>query len=149
MTTCENFIGCLYMDIIQQERENIIRENNTAQEIFEAIIANMKPTITELTIQNALFGNLDLSILSKFSQLHTVVFHTGKITELRNIPVGVSRLECTGNLLTEIDALTGNLLVLNINDNYLKSVNLMGASHLEELYCGIFAITTLSQNPIL
>lgn len=123
------------MDIIQQERENIIRENNTAQEIIEAIIANMKPTITELTIQNPLFGNLDLSVLEKFSQLHTLVFHSGKITELRNIPIGISRLECSGNLLTELDNLSGSLLVLNISDNFLKTVNLMGASHLEELYC--------------
>jgi len=125
------------MDIIEGERADIIKENNTAQETLENIIQNLKLSITELTIQTSLYGDLDLGILSKFGNLRTIKFSPGKITDIRNIPTGIVRLECPGNLLTDLDSaqLPGSLLVLDITDNFLRTLNLIATPHLEELWC--------------
>lgn len=124
------------MDLIQQEREEILRENNTAQETFETIISQLKPTVSQITIQPSLSGTLDLARLSKrFPQLRKIIFYPGKIVELRNIPTGITHLECPGNLLTELDSLPGTLLYINIDSNFLETLDLAGASHLEELSC--------------
>lgn len=125
------------MDIIEGERADIIKENNTAQETLENIIQNLKPSITELTIQTSLYGDLDLGVLSKFGNLRSIKFSPGKITDVRNIPTGIVRFECPGNLLTDLDGaqLPGSLLVLDITDNFLRTLNLAATPHLEELWC--------------
>ena len=127
------------MDIVQQTRADIIKENNTAQETLTTIVENLKPSITELTVQTELQGNLDLGGIlgTRFQQLRKIRFFPGKITEIRNIPTGVTWFECPGNLLTELDGtnLPGSLLVLDITDNYVRTLDLVGAPNLEELRC--------------
>ena len=98
------------MDIVQQKRADIIKENNTAQEEFASIIENINPnTTTELTIRTKLYGNLNLGEIleDRFPNLNSIKFYPGEITEIRNIPSGITRFECPGNLLTELDG--GNL----------------------------------------
>lgn len=125
------------MDIIEDTRADIIKENNTAQEEFAAILENLRPSMMELNIQTPLYGNLDLGVLGKFGNLRSIRFMPGKITEIRNIPTGIVKLECPGNMLTELDGaqLPGSLLILDITDNHLRTLDLKGASHLEELRC--------------
>lgn len=126
------------MDIIQQTRADIIKED-TAQKTLTTIVENLKPSITELTVQTELQGNLDLGVIlgARFQQLRKIRFFPGKITEVRNIPTGVTQFECPGNLLTELDGanLPGSLLKLDITDNYVRTLDLAGAPNLEELRC--------------
>lgn len=128
------------MDIVQQKRADIIKENNTAQEEFASIIENLNPnTTTELTIRTKLYGNLNLGEIleDRFPNLNSIKFYPGEITEIRNIPSGITRFECPGNLLTELDGgnLPGSLLILDITDNYLRTLDLVGSPNLEELRC--------------
>jgi hypothetical protein len=124
------------MDIIQQEREDIIRENNTAQETLENMTADFKPSIQKLTVNLSLYGNLDLAFLGEhFKELRTIIFQRGKITEIRNIPVGIAEFEIPDNLITDFENLPGSLLYLNLDNNYLKTLDLVNVPHLEVLSC--------------
>lgn len=123
-------------DIIQEERESIIRDANTAQTQLENIIQNLKPEIVELNLQASFSGELDVSILStKFPRLRTLSFGPGKIIAIRNIPSGISKLICSNNLLIGLERLPGSLLYLDIRQNYLKTLDLSKTSYLEELHC--------------
>jgi len=127
------------MDIILQKRIDVIKENNTAQETLESIVNKLKPSITELTVQTPLYGNLDLGAVlgSKFHNLRVIRFSPGEITDVRNIPTGITHFECPGNLLTDLDdtQLPGSLLILNITDNFVRTLNLVTCPNLEELWC--------------
>ena len=123
-------------DIIQEERESIIRDANTAQTQLENIIQNLKPEIVELNLQASLSGELDLSILStKFPRLRTLAFGPGKIISIRHIPSGISKLICGNNLLVGLERLPGSLLYLDIRQNYLKTLDVTKTPYLEELHC--------------
>ena len=43
-------------DIIQEERESILRESNTAQTQLENIIQKLKPEIVDLNLQGSFSG---------------------------------------------------------------------------------------------
>ena len=123
-------------DIIQEERESIIRDTNTAQTQLENIIQNLKPEIIDLNVQSEFFGELDLSVLeTKFPRLKSLLLGPGKITSIRNIPSGISKLVCNNNLLMSLERLPGSLLYLDVDHNYLKTLDLSKTPYLEEIHC--------------
>ena len=100
------------MNVIYQEREDILRENNTAQTEFENILKNLDLTNTiELNIYTSLFGDLDLSILEneQYKFIRSLIFNEGSITSIKNIPNEISKLVISGNLLTELENLPKSL----------------------------------------
>jgi len=135
-------------DIIQEERETVLREANTAQVQLENIIQSLKPDIVDLNLQQELSGDLDLTVLeSKFPRLRTLLFGPGKITHLRNVPPTVSKLTCSRNLLTNLEGLPGSLLYLDIDRNYLTSLDLSKTPYLEELHCANNRLENLTKLP--
>jgi len=142
------------MDIIEQQRKQIIDENNNAQERLLAIIENMNKTNDSLNIQEPLNGDLDLTALKEFN-IKSLTFSEGNITSLANIPKSITLLEIPSNLLIELSELPSNLQKLDVNHNYLKDLQFdeikvctyLNISHnyfekledlpplLEELYC--------------
>jgi hypothetical protein len=131
-----NKSGSYAPDIIQEERESIIRDANTAQTQLENLIQSLKPEIVELNLQSAFSGELDLSVLSaKFPRLRTLSFGPGKIISIRNLPTGISKLVCSNNLLVSLENLPGSLLYLDITHNFVKTLDLTKTSYLEELHC--------------
>lgn len=135
-------------DIILEERENIIRDSNIAQSQLENIVDKLKPEIVDLNLQSAFSGELDLSILStKFPRLRSLSFGPGKITDIRNIPVGISKFICSNNLLIQLEKLPGSLLYLDIDQNFLKTLDLSKTSYLEELHCSNNRLENILQLP--
>jgi hypothetical protein len=123
-------------DIVQEERESIRKDNNTAQTTMEDMIFGLKKDIVDLNIQTPLYGDLDLSGLSaRFPRLRYISFGEGKITALSHVPVGISKLVCRGNLLVSLDQLPGSLIYLDIDDNFLSTLDCASFPHLEELHC--------------
>jgi hypothetical protein len=122
------------MSLIYEERESIIRENNTAQTVFSDIIKDLKSDVVELNINTPLDGDVDLSIC-KFPRLRTVIFGEGKITNLINIPQHITKLVCAGNLLIELDDLPNSLLHLDCARNYLTTIDFKKIPHIQELHC--------------
>ena len=90
------------MNIIISEREDIINNNNFAQQQLVSILESLdSPNINELNISTSLQGDLDLTILSneKYSKIKKIIFNEGQITKIVNIPKHINSLECKKNLL--------------------------------------------------
>jgi Leucine-rich repeat (LRR) protein len=137
------------MDIIQSQREDILRDDNTAQASLANILDGLKTDTVELIVDSPMHGSLDLSILKtmKFDRIHTIVFGKGQITELTNVPNGISKLVCSDNLLTELDDLPNSLLYLDFSRNFLTSFDFAKVSHLEEIHCEDNKITEFLNIP--
>ena len=109
------------MNIIEEQRKQIIDTNNTTQERLKAIVENMNKTTDELFVSEPLNGDLDLELLKPF-KIKSLSFTAGNITSLKNIPTGLKLLEIPENLLITIDDLPSSLEHLNIYHNYLNDL---------------------------
>ena len=116
------------MNIIQETREGVIRDNNTAQNKLENILETHDKGITELRIDEPLHGELDLSIFEElgFKHIQNIYLGKGEITGIRNFPTKLLVFECIDNLLIEIDDLPNTLEQLDLQYNYLKHIDLHG-----------------------
>jgi uncharacterized protein YbaR (Trm112 family) len=125
------------MSFIQEQRENVIKTNNTAQQEFDNILLELRTTIIELNIQSELHGDLELSILTEnnYQQINTIYFGRGELTSIRNIPSTVSKLICSGNLLIDFIDLPASLVYLDFDNNHLTKFDFTKIPRLEELHC--------------
>lgn len=125
------------MNIIHQKRENIIKDNNTAQEKFESLLTSLKSAKpSELNVSFPLQGDLDLSILEKLhDNINSLIFVEGEITSIRNIPKHINKLVIAKNLLVELDDLPSYLVYLDVANNYLKNIDISNSKNLEILHC--------------
>jgi len=133
------------MNIIRERRETIIRENNDAQSELLRILETKDKRSNELSISEALRGDLDLSVLGDegFSHIKKLIFLPGEITNIRNIPNTLTSLVCSQQLLTELENLPPSLEELDAERNYLvridfsknKSLHILNVSnnHIVEL----------------
>lgn len=109
------------MNIIEEQRKQIIDTNNTGQERLKAIIENMNKENDELYVSEPLNGDLDLEILKPF-KIKSLKFNAGNITSLKNIPPGLKILEIPENLLVKVENLPSSLVELNIDHNYIDDL---------------------------
>ena len=134
------------------QREDIIRDDNTAQSALDNIISGLKTDTIELIVDIPLHGDLDLSILldksKKFDRLRTIHFGQGKITSIRNIPVGISKLICSDNMIDEFTDLPNSLLYLDVDRNFLTKFDFTKVPHLEEFHCEDNIITEFHNIPV-
>jgi len=121
------------MNIIKEKRENIIKENNNAQEIFESILTKMSPSSIEIIVYKSLDGDIDLSVLDTYDlrSIQKIVFSAkGNITNLLNIPVSLKHLECSEQLLVSIH-LPLNIEYINLERNYIDTIDLSKCAKLK------------------
>ena len=133
------------MNIIKEQREEVIRENNTAQDYIKTLLNSLTRRTDTLHIKDALHGDLDFSLIHNigFMFLHTIILQEGEITSIRNIPETVHTLICPKNLLFDLNDLPSSITHLEIPHNYLTSFNFSNTpklkvfhaehNHLEEL----------------
>jgi transcription elongation factor Elf1 len=112
------------MSFLEEQRRQILEENNTAQSEFLDILEHLAPTETVIDVRTPLSGDLDLSVLEKcnFTGITTIWFSPGNITSLKGVPKGVTKLVCASNYLTEINSLPDSLVDLDLRQNAIKSV---------------------------
>jgi len=145
------------MSIIDSRREQIITENNTAQDELEGIISRLDPHTKQIVFSTPLHGDVDFAILTRlgFRNVETIIFEEGEITTIRNLPKSLLVLKCQNQLLIELFELPTFLEELDCDYNYLgrfsgadvKNLKKLHISHnrlenldelpdnLEELYC--------------
>jgi len=120
------------MNIIKQQRENIIKENNTAQQRLNDILEKMNKRTNILDIREPLHGDIDFAILKEeFSNIRSILLTEGEITNIINIPEGITRLVIDKNLLFELNDLPSSLTNLGINYNYLTNIDFSKLKNLE------------------
>lgn len=145
------------MNIIYQEREDIIANNNTAQtqivSILERIRTSGEGTKTnELLINEKLYGTVDFSILEEhgFRNIKTIHFQAvGHIVEITHLPKNLSHLYCSHQLLTEINGLPHGLEVFECNENYLETLDLTTTPKLKILKCANNRLNAIENIPPL
>ena len=123
------------MNIIQDKRETIIRENNSAQEKLINILETHEKTITELILDESLHGELDLSIFEDmgFHKIKHLDLGEGEITGIVNYPESLQVLKCANNLLTQIENLPKDILEIDFQYNYLSHVDFKGLNKLYKI----------------
>ena len=137
------------MNIIEEIRENVIRENNTAQIKLENLLETHDKGITELRISEPLHGELDLSIFHElgFKHIQAIYLGKGEITEVRNFPKDLLIFECTENLLTEFDGLPNTIQQLDLQYNYLTHIDLHGLPKLFKVNLSHNKLDTIENIP--
>lgn len=137
------------MNIIEQQREQVIRENNTAQVRLLDILENYSRQATTLHIQQPLYGDIDLLPLREqgFGLINSIHFTKGNITSIQNIPKGIISLICTENLLNTIENLPSSLTHINLSGNVLTSINVSNIKNLQTLILSNNKLTSIENLP--
>jgi len=119
----------------EEQRRAVIEDENTAQSAFLDFLETLSPEVTEIVLREPLSGDIDLSILKEcnFHIIHRIAFVPGKITSIRNIPLGIKRLECPENLLVELTDIPDTMVHLILHHNYLKHIDVSNLKKLKEL----------------
>tara|TARA_B100001057_G_C22869035_1_gene957905 strand:+ start:6576 stop:7988 length:1413 start_codon:yes stop_codon:yes gene_type:complete len=121
--------------MIKEERENIIANNNTAQDKFVTFVEKLTKPVKKVSVLDVLEGDLNLNIFKEMNLgiPEEISFKEGKITSIINIPDGVKILNCTNNLLIEIENLPTSLEELTLEYNYLDNIDISNLKNLEKL----------------
>jgi hypothetical protein len=137
------------MNIIREQREKIIKENNTAQDRLTSILENSPKSLEVLEITEELHGDLNFEILKKFEigNIKTISINKGEITSIIGLPRGLVKLECTDNMLYFLEDLPMSLRQVNISGNYLEKIDISSLKVLEQLNISKNKITVLEKLP--
>lgn len=159
---------------IEAKRDDVIANHNTAQRILLTMLDDADADaehMDELRFTDAMHGDLDFSVLRdrKMKNIKRIVFEEeGEVTHLRNIPDGITHIECANQLLTSIEVpasieeldLNGNSLakyqttetpklsVLLLSDNELTVLETKYAPNLRILECNNNRLSHLDLGPL-
>ena len=125
------------MNIINEERAEILTNNNNGQQTLENFMKDIESNnITEVVINIPLYGTIDLSFMEddKYKYVRTLTFSEGKITDLIHVPRNITKLIIAKNLLIELNDLPSSIFYLDFSENYLKNVDLTRLNSLEILH---------------
>jgi hypothetical protein len=125
------------MSIIFEIREQVIRENNTAQDELDSILSRLNPNTKQLVFSNPLHGDIDFAILNRlgFRNIEMISFEeSGEITTIKNLPKSLRILKCPSQLLIGLFELPPDLKELHCDYNYLTEFSGQNLKHLETLH---------------
>jgi hypothetical protein len=136
---------------MEEQREDIIKENNTAQDKLLSILESLTKNSKKLEIEEALFGDLDFSVLKTlgYGNIKTIILKDGQITNIDglNTIAGLLHFECTNNMLIALDDLPASLKHLIIGSNYISTLDLRHLDQLQTLHVSHNKLTVLEKIP--
>jgi len=137
------------MNIIREQRTDVIQTRNTAQTRLHYILETQNKASTKLILNEPLAGDLDFSILPEFgmSNVTEIRIGSGEITNIIGLPASLQTFFCENNLLTELENLPTKLRVLEIPHNYLVSIDVSKLGQLDTLVLSDNKITDLKNLP--
>ena len=124
------------MDIVKETRENIVSNNNSAQESIISILEQLNPDIKELVIQESLSGNVDFSVLNNmgFNNIRKIIFaKKGQVTSLWNLPQKLEVLHCNNQYLLDLENLPTTLIELRCSHNHIQTLDISKLNKLRVL----------------
>lgn len=112
------------MSFLEEQRKQILEENNTAQADFLDVLEHLPPTATTIDVRIPLSGDVDCEVLEKcnFTGITAIIFAPGNITSIKNLPEGVTKIICSQNYLSEVPALPSSLVELDLHTNAIRRV---------------------------
>ena len=111
--------------MIEETRQSIIRDNNTAQQTLEFLIDKVGPNVQDIIINDVLSGDLDFSILKSkgFRQVKQIHFtKPGQVTSVVNLPNSLVSFRCPHQLLVDFDNVLPSLEELVLEHNHLTKI---------------------------
>uniref|UniRef100_A0A6C0DP20 Uncharacterized protein n=1 Tax=viral metagenome TaxID=1070528 RepID=A0A6C0DP20_9ZZZZ len=138
------------MNIINEKREEIIKENNNAQAKLMSMLETIPTYSQSISFSEPLHGDIDFSILEKlgFDSINHIRFEPGEITNIIGLPKQLFTLTCPENLLVNIENLPNNLKYIEIPHNYLTNIDISNLKNLETLNISDNKIQILENLPI-
>jgi hypothetical protein len=123
------------MNIIKEQREDIIANNNTAQQHLLDVLETLSRKTKIIHIKESLYGDIDFTPIKEqgFGLVNTIILQEGHITSISNIPPTVHTFECPKNLLFSIDELPVSLSHLNLSENYLSTIDVSKLNKLKKI----------------
>lgn len=112
------------MNIIRNEREEVILNDNIGTSQLSAVINNMNKLTTRLTIDSPLHGDVDFGILkeSGFNLITEIYIPMGKVTSVSNLPKNLKKFSCVNNLLITLENLPDQIDEIVVNNNYIDKI---------------------------
>jgi len=137
------------MNIIQEQRQRILKENNTAQTRLKDILEKFNKASRELVLVDPLHGDIDFSILKEYglTNLIKITCTKGEITSVVGLPESVNIFECPDNLLINLENLPSGLTTVEIPHNYLEAIDLSSLVKLETLIISDNKLTEIRNIP--
>ena len=135
--------------MFKEEREDVITNNNTAQEKFTAFVEQLSKPIKKVEILEPLYGDLNFNIFQDLNLgiPEEIYFQKGQITSFTNIPNGIKILSCPNNFLISIENLPTTLEKINLEYNFLENIDVSNLKFLEELNINHNQIQEISKLP--
>jgi hypothetical protein len=123
------------MEVIREQRENVIINNNTAQETLARLLERVTSSAERIHIKEALHGDIDFSILrtSGLTSVQYITLSKGEITNITGLPENLLGFYCPDNLLIELENLPTTLKSITIPHNFLTRINVSRLKQLEVL----------------
>jgi Leucine-rich repeat (LRR) protein len=115
-------------------RRNLAKEANNAQAAIDQKIQTMAASIRETEFSIPVMpigGDIDLSKLKPLNITSIVSTYPGSITGVTGIPEGVKHFTFERLLLVELPQLPSTLETLNLNANYIESIDLSNLRRLK------------------
>ena len=137
------------MNIINEKREEVIKENNTAQAKLMSLLETMPTYSQSISFLEPLYGDIDFSILEKlgFDSINHIRFEAGEITNIIGLPKQLFSFTCPENLLVNIENLPNSLKYIEIPHNYLTTIDVSKLDNLEILNISDNKIESLENLP--
>jgi hypothetical protein len=137
------------MNYIQELREQLITNNNTAQQQLQTILETTVKQVERIDIKESLHGDIDLSIIREMGlgNVKEIVFFQGEITSIRNIPSGITLLSCEHNLLIELSDMPNTLTTLEIDHNHITEIDVSYLKNLKTLHVSHNKIKVIENLP--
>ena len=133
-----------------QQREQVLNDNNVAQEELEHFLKKLPKKTKELNVNVPLHGHVNLAILTKlgFNNIRTILFQEhGQVTSITNIPEKVKILSCCHNLLKELRELPEDLEELRVSNNIIQELDVSKCKKLDKMYLSFNQLNNLSGLP--
>lgn len=137
------------MNIINEKREEIIKENNNAQAKLMSLLETIPTYSQSISFLEPLHGDIDFSILEKlgFYSVNHIRFEAGEITNITGLPKQLFSFICPENLLVNIENLPNSLKYIEIPHNYLTVIDVSKLNDLETLNISDNKIQSLENLP--
>ena len=122
--------------MIEETRQSIIRDNNTAQQTLEFLLTNVGSNVQDIIINDVLSGDLDFSILNTlgFRQVKQIHFtKPGEVTSVVNLPTTLVSFRCPRQLLVRFDNVLPYLEELVLEHNHITNIDLTTLTRLKVL----------------
>ena len=133
-------------NIRRENNENIMKNNNTAQETLSGILDQLDKNAKEIMINQSMSGNIDFSMLEDrgFKNVRTIHFlndnpssgqprFENNLTAISNLPDKLENLYCYNQQLMDLENLPTTLVELDCHNNYIRSLDVSRLKKLKVL----------------